>query len=50
MPDSTPLSPSPRKEILHYLRAFARVYQPEANNEAEARETARCVAYPLGTC
>lgn len=40
----TPTSTSPREEGLSFIRAFARLYSPSRNNEAEARNLAKNVA------
>ena len=41
MDDFTRISPSPRRETLAFIRAFARFYSPQQHNEADAR---RCAA------
>lgn len=33
---------SAREECLAFIRAFARLYDPEKDNEQEARDMARC--------
>ncbi|MCI7051431.1 MAG: hypothetical protein MR971_07795 [Bacteroidales bacterium] len=40
MDDFIPITPSPRRETLAFLRAFARFYSPHHHNEAEARRSA----------
>ena len=45
MDDFTRISPSPRRETLAVIRAFARFYSPQQHNEADAR---RCAA--LAVC
>ena len=40
MDDFTRISPSPRRETLAFIRAFARFYSPQQHNEADARRCA----------
>lgn len=42
----TPTVLSPREETLKFIRAFARLYSAERDNEAEARRAAKAQAYP----
>lgn len=44
MKHSTPLQVSPSEESLKFIRAFARLYSPESDNESEARSQAQSVA------
>lgn len=45
MPHFTPHHRAPREECLNFIRAFARLYSPESDNEQEARLLAKAIAY-----
>jgi len=45
MQNITPTLRSPRNESLQFIRAFARLYSPYKENEAEARRMAHALAY-----
>lgn len=36
----TPFTPKPSRQTLAFLRAFARIYEPDKLNEEEARQRA----------
>lgn len=44
MRHSTPVKTLPSEERLAFLRAFARLYSPLTDNEAEARRMASAIA------
>lgn len=47
----TPLQVSPREESLKFIRAFARLYSPESDNQSEARRQAKvAVQTSLAPC
>lgn len=50
MNDCISLFSSPSEKTLRFLQAFARLYQPDKDNEAEARRDARLLANDCMPC